>query len=394
MMPHFARAAFDAIRMQKSGPAFFEVCDPILLASESRGTQIAALYRKLANPALRLALSRAGLPQLSDPALAGAIRGAIIAARDAISPDWVALAKPIAQLLDACPQPARERPPVAGLARLPPLRAIEEVIRACAAHLLECFARRGFIPGYAAFDLMGDPGFRGQELLTAMAALEARSYRNATLLFNLLRVFLLANPAAAALVSPPWTGSSQRLSSPVQIRHRSAYYDAFFSEALTDYLRSGLATPRETAAARKAIATMMDFCLKTSGERVRAPGGGEPVTAITALVSPPDVRMTRFFWQLKHELGFGAYIPDCDTTACAISAATRCGFEEPPLNYPFVDLFAARQTGADGAQRPTLTINDHIAYDGAILTWIENLAGELPFGNDIDPTLNLDVLEV
>ena len=29
-----------------------------------------------------------------------------------------------------------------------------------------------------------------------------------------------------------------------------------------------------------------------------------------------------------------------------------------------------------------------------IATWIDNLAGERPYGNDLDPTLNLDVLEV
>jgi hypothetical protein len=39
-------------------------------------------------------------------------------------------------------------------------------------------------------------------------------------------------------------------------------------------------------------------------------------------------------------------------------------------------------------------LNDSIDYDGGIATWIDNLAGERPFGNDLDPTLNLDVLEV
>ena len=42
----------------------------------------------------------------------------------------------------------------------------------------------------------------------------------------------------------------------------------------------------------------------------------------------------------------------------------------------------------------TVPINDNIDFDGGIVTWIENLAGERPYGNDLDPTLNLDVLEV
>ena len=42
----------------------------------------------------------------------------------------------------------------------------------------------------------------------------------------------------------------------------------------------------------------------------------------------------------------------------------------------------------------TVPINDNIDYDGGVVTWIDNLAGERPFGNDLDPTLNLDILEV
>jgi hypothetical protein len=39
-------------------------------------------------------------------------------------------------------------------------------------------------------------------------------------------------------------------------------------------------------------------------------------------------------------------------------------------------------------------LNDNIDYEGGVVTWIDNLAGERPFGNDLDPTLNLDILEV
>jgi hypothetical protein len=39
-------------------------------------------------------------------------------------------------------------------------------------------------------------------------------------------------------------------------------------------------------------------------------------------------------------------------------------------------------------------LNDNIDYDGGVVTWIDSFAGERPFGNDLDPTLNLDILEV
>jgi len=49
-----------------------------------------------------------------------------------------------------------------------------------------------------------------------------------------------------------------------------------------------------------------------------------------------------------------------------------------------------------GANEPLVTVplNDNIDYEGGIATWIDSLSGERPYGNDLDPTLNLDVLEV
>jgi hypothetical protein len=88
-------------------------------------------------------------------------------------------------------------------------------------------------------------------------------------------------------------------------------------------------------------------------------------------------------------------VPDCDTTACAISAATQAGSTDPMLDQPLPDFYSGYQVKA-GANAPKVTvgINDHIDYDGAIVTWIDNIDGDRPYGNDLDPTLNLDVLEV
>ena len=105
-------------------------------------------------------------------------------------------------------------------------------------------------------------------LLVALEGLRARTYKNSTLLFNLARVFILANPHVAALINPPWRGIAEPMWSPVQIRHRSAYYDAFFAEALMDYGASGLAGPAEAAKARAATEAMIRFCLETSREEV------------------------------------------------------------------------------------------------------------------------------
>jgi hypothetical protein len=180
----------------------------------------------------------------------------------------------------------------------------------------------------------------------------------------------------------------------MQIRHRSAYYDAFFTEALLSYVDTGLASPDEVRAARRAITAMVEFCLSTSREEVRAQDGST-VSVVTALAPMPHPRFSRFFAQIKQELGFGVYVPDCDTTACAFSAATQAGSTDPILDQPLLDFYAGYQV-REGANEPRVTVplNDNIDYEGGVATWIDNRAGERPFGNDLDPTLNLDILEV
>jgi hypothetical protein len=85
----------------------------------------------------------------------------------------------------AAPSPEARRPP----ARAPGLDEIEAAIRTCGAHLLASY-RNGFIPTYAAFNLIGDVDLRGRELLMALTGLQSRSYKNSTRLFNLARIFI------------------------------------------------------------------------------------------------------------------------------------------------------------------------------------------------------------
>jgi len=127
---------------------------------------------------------------------------------------------------------------------------------------------------------------------------------------------------------------------------------------------------------------------------VRAQDGGT-VSVVTALAPLPHPRFSRFFARIKQDLGFGVYVPDCDTTACALSAATQAGATDPILDQPLIDFYAGYQV-VEGANEPLVTVplNDNIDYEGGVVTWIDNLSGQRPFGNDLDPTLNLDILEV
>jgi hypothetical protein len=122
---------------------------------------------------------------------------------------------------------------------------------------------------------------------------------------------------------------------------------------------------------------------------------GTTVNVVTALAPLPHPRFSRFFAQIKQDLGFGVYVPDCDTTACAFSAATQAGSDDPMLDQPLLDFYQGLQVRA-GANEPRVTVplNDNIDYEGGVVTWIDSIKGERPFGNDLDPTLNLDILEV
>ena len=390
---YFAGAAYRALTARKDGPSLYDVCDPLLL-NQGGDPHLAKFYRTaLGNPALRPLLRRTGLAELRDERCLQRLREALIRARDDETPDWAAIGAPVADLLDTIDRQHPRPKPAPAPERAPDLAKIEGVIRDCGAHLLRSFGNNGFIPTYAAFNLIGDADIGGRELSMALTGLNSRGYKNSTLLFNLARIFIARSPARA-LINPPWTGIAEPMWEPVQIRHRSAYYDAFFTEALLSFVETGLASADQTGAARRAIAEMVDFCLSTSREDVRAQDG-KTFSVITALAPLPHPRFSAFFAQIKQDLGFGVYVPDCDTTACAFSAATQAGSDDPILNQPLLDFYAGYQVGG-GANEPLVTVplNDNIDYEGGVVTWIDNLAGERPFGNDLDPTLNLDILEV
>jgi hypothetical protein len=392
-LSHFAAATCRMLTAAKDGPTLYDVCDPLLAVPHPGDAHLSKFYKTaLCNPALRLLLRRSGLPELADAGRLEGLRNSLLLARDDATPDWAAVGAPVATLLHTVKLSHPRPKPVAAGCR-PALSEIDHAIRVSGAHLLRSYRRCGFIPAYAAFNLIGDPDFAGRELLMALTGLNARGYKNSTLLFNLARVFIARSPVGT-LINPPWTGIAEPLWEPVQIRHRSAYYDAFFTEALLSFIETGLASGEEIAAARKAIAAMVEFCMSTSREEVRGADRAR-FDVITALAPPPHPRFSRYFAQIKQDLGFGIYVPDCDTTACSFSAATQAGCRDPILNQPLLDFYAGYQVRkGDNEPRVTVPLNDNIDFEGGIVTWIDNLAGERPYGNDLDPTLNLDVLDV
>src|SRR4051812_6520797 len=152
----FAGAAIRALTARKDGPSLHEVCDPLLAKARGGDPHLGKFYRTaLGNPALRPLLRRAGVSEMNDPPRLGDLREALRRARDDANPDWEAIGRPVAALLDTIslshPKPARAPSP----GSVPAAGEIDQVIRTCATHLLDSFARNGFIPTYAAFNLLG-----------------------------------------------------------------------------------------------------------------------------------------------------------------------------------------------------------------------------------------------
>src|SRR4051812_3753944 len=225
-----AGAACRALTARKDGPSLYDLCDPVLRHPASGDPHLARFYRTaLGNPALRPLLRRTGLSELREPSRLQSLREALLHARDDQDPDWAAIAAPVAALVDTLALSHPQPKPDAAPARAPELAEIERVIGECGAHLLASFGRNGFLPTYAAFNLIGDPDMGGRELQMALTGLNSRGYKNSTLLFSLARVFVARSPARD-LIQPPWRGIAEPMTAPVQIRHRSAYYDAFFTE--------------------------------------------------------------------------------------------------------------------------------------------------------------------
>ena len=215
-----AGAAYRALTARKDGPSLYDVCDPLLLNGAGGDPHLAKFYKTaLGNPALRPLLRRTGLAELCDAPCLQGLREALIRARDDEVPDWAAIGAPVADLLDSIDVQHPKPKPMPTPATAPDLREIERTIRTCGAHLLRSFGRNGFIPTYAAFNLIGDPDVRGREFQMALTGLNARGYKNSTLLFNLARIFIARSPARA-LINPPWTGIAEPMWQPMQIRHQ------------------------------------------------------------------------------------------------------------------------------------------------------------------------------
>src|SRR3954451_10930678 len=125
---YFAGAAWRASTSGKHGPSLYDLCDPVLLRPGRGDRHLAKFYRTaLGNPALRLLLRRAGIPELRDPSRFEALQAALIQARDDQAPDWTAIGHTVATLLDSLPLQHPRPHPVSASGSAPGLAEIEKI---------------------------------------------------------------------------------------------------------------------------------------------------------------------------------------------------------------------------------------------------------------------------
>ncbi len=222
--------------------------------------------------------------------------------------------------------------------------------------------KHGFIPGYAAFNLIGDPDFRGSDLLIALQG-SMRAATRTQRCCSTSRARFIAGSAAAAAINPPWARHGRANVVASADPPSLGILRCILRRGADGFLRQRSGNGGRERKARHTIEHLIGFCLQESRERVPSRIDGARYDVVTAIAPAPHPRFSRFFANIKADLGFELYVPDCDTTACSLSAASQFGSQDAILDQPMVDFYAGYQIGQrSNREMLTVPINDNIDF--------------------------------
>ena len=397
------------------------------------GENFKKIYGKLiANPFLKLFVLKnirhPGIPMSKVDVYRKMISKAAQAhVRDWDDPEWIEQNfSPLAQLLDQIEEPAwRKRKPVPGMGQPMSREGIEEILVVVEEDLFRIWGKNPsdpHIPLAAQVLISGDEDMTGSGMMNILKGLGNYEYKNITILFALLRVFLYADESALYLLRKPYASISEPLRlRPSWIWHRTAFYDVIFFEQL--YNRVAKTNP-DSETKRKYLEIMqslIEYIVITSREWLKSPSGNISYPAITCLPKDekgnPLCAMSKSDWKKKQDLGFGDYVPDIDTTYLGLTMAAKWlklsdkedfPFDaeileqcEVALDHPWVEIVAEYQVGRGfDTNPPTITLARPFDYTGSVPLWLHK-----PFlkpdgrivtealGNEICPGHNMDILE-
>lgn len=424
-------------RLRPSRPLYaniYDICDPVLLSAEPEtepGRNLVKFYRTAArHPLLKAFVLRGcrhpGLPLKRVETYRLMMAQAVAATpEDWTNPGWIrAVFAPLAELLDQVQTPAwQRRDPVSN--RTAATQAdVDEILERVSAHIHKVWGKQPhdpYFPLYAQPVLSGDETMNGENFLDILCGLGSYEYQNATLVFGLVRAFLMNCPSKLALMRAPYDGQAEPLRLPLSwIRHRTAFYDVIFAELVLARLRCGV-EPGEAPKLEAMVESLLRYVIVTSSEPLESPGTATPHPGLSCLPmddhGQPLCQMSAKDWKIKQDLGFADYLPDVDTTFLGLSLARQwldyagqtSGRADPELlrqceeflDHPWVEIVAEYQYGSPTqALGCTNKATAPLDYHGAVGLWLERPfakdSGQVvrqALGNDMCPGHNMDIFE-
>ncbi|SEO88335.1 hypothetical protein [Nitrosovibrio sp. Nv6] len=279
-----------------------------------------------------------------------------------------------------------------------------------------------WFPVAAQVELSGDDHMDGKNFINVLQGIGSFEYKNITVLFALIRCFLMTNPGKLRLIRKPYRGICEPLSvSFTLIWHRIAFSDINFFEHLLVFLGSDASRRQHYARIVPILENLLRYCVCSSREWLETPNNHIKHPAITCFPNDaegrPLCRLSEDAMQKKRNLGFGDYIPDTDTTFLTLAMARKwldfvqreqltvdnvlleaC---ESLLAYPWVEIIGEYQVGGKyNSNPPTIQITKPLDYEGAVPIWFDKTFKKIDgsiiremLGNEICPGHNMDILD-
>lgn len=414
----------------------YDICDQPILQGECvtpPGCNLRIIYRDLAgHPALKyLILKGCRHPEIGSTELSRyqeMMRNAMHASVDNWNnSNWIETTfRPLARLLDSIENPRwQQREKIerdcSGLTQT----EMQKMIDTCLQDILRIWDRDKndpWFPVAAQVELSGDDHMDGKNFIDVLQGVGSFEYKNITLLFALIRCFLMTNPAKLRLIRRPYRGICEPMSTSFGwIWHRIAFSDVNFFEHLLVFLSSEPSRRQHYPRIIPILENLLRYCVCSSREWLETPNNRIRHPAITCLPKDeegrPLCRLSEEAMQKKRKLGFGDYVPDTDTTFLTLAMARKwldfvqreqlavdegllesC---ESLLAYPWVKIISEYQVGGKyNSNPPTIQITRPLDYEGAVPIWFDKMfKGEdgriirEALGNEICPGHNMDILD-
>lgn len=342
-------------------------------------------------------------------------------------PLWIATTfLSLARLLDSIENPQWQQREKVELIKSELIRTdLQEIIDTCLEDILRIWDKDKndpWFPVAAQVELSGDDHMDGKNFINVLQGVGSFEYKNITVLFALIRCFLMTNPRRLRLIRKPYRGICEPMSgSFALIWHRIAFSDVNFFEHLLVFLSSDPSRRQYYACIVPILENLLRYCVCSSREWLKTPNKHIRHPAITCL--PKDAegralcRMSEDAMQKKRDLGFGDFVPDTDTTFLTLAMArkwvdfvqrehlsvdkTLLDACESLLAYPWVEIISEYQVGGRyNSNPPTIQITKPLDYEGSVPIWFDKTFQDDDgrttreiLGNEICPGHNMDILD-